>query len=210
MDRTLFDRMTRFGSRPLTRRQFLGLSSATMISVLLAACSTGDEDDGTPTTATAASPTPAGSTPGATASGAASPSGSPSVDRSLAMFLALSSALTGFNGLDDQELAKTYLINLGDEGNSLIDLYTTIGMTGPDVPITFAQIEQAGVFDDDALRALADKITVCWYSGKYQEASGDMAVATYINALGWQATGFRTTGPSTCAGQTGVWATPPA
>jgi len=76
--------------------------------------------------------------------------------------------------------------------------------------VTFDRIHEAGVFDDEALARLADKITVYWYSGKYQQPDGNVAVATFINALAWPATGYRITGPSTCTGQTGVWATPPA
>lgn len=126
------------------------------------------------------------------------------------MFLTLSSALTGFDGLNDQDLAKVYLANLGDDGNSLIDLYSKVGLAAPETALSFDQVKQSGVFDDDKLKKLADKITVYWYSGKYQQPNGDVAVATFINALAWPATGYRLTGPSTCTGQTGVWATPPA
>lgn len=208
-DRTLPTDLSRLGRRPLSRREFLALSSATLLGGILAACSNGDDGDETPvvsespTTSTAPTPT-------ATVAASSSPAGSPAADRSIAMFLALSSALTGFDELDDEDLAKVYLANLGDDGNALIDLYTKVGLDSPGTALSFDQVTQAGIFDDDALSALADRITVYWYSGKYQQSGGDVAVATFINALAWPATGYRLTGPSTCTGQTGVWATPPA
>jgi len=222
VDRTRPVRLPRFANRALNRREFLALSSAAVLGSILAACSNGDDDEETPAVSESASPTLVRSTPGVettpgtaetptpTVAGAASPSGSPGADRSVAMFLALSSALTGFEGLDDQELAQTYLTNLGSEGDALVDLFSAVGLDSPDATVTFDRIHEAGVFDDEALARLADKITVYWYSGKYQQPDGNVAVATFINALAWPATGYRITGPSTCTGQTGVWATPPA
>lgn len=221
-DRLLSPSRATVGSRPLSRRAFLALASSAVLSGLLAACSNDEKPKETPVVSASASPTLVRSTPGvelspgtaqtptATVAASGSPAGSPAADRSVAMFLTLSSALTGFDGLNDQDLAKVYLANLGDDGNSLIDLYSKVGLAAPETALSFDQVKQSGVFDDDKLKKLADKITVYWYSGKYQQPNGDVAVATFINALAWPATGYRLTGPSTCTGQTGVWATPPA
>lgn len=207
--------------RLLSRRAFLALVTSGVAAAALAACSNDDDENKTPTvtvpTAGAGSPVAAGSavaSPATEASpatgGSPAAEGSPQPDRSVAMFLTLSSALTGFDDLSDQQLAETYMSNLGDEGSALVDLFSAVGLESPDVSLTFDQVKSAGVFDDDRLSALADKITVYWYSGKYQQPDGQDAVATFINALAWPATGYRLTGPSTCTGQTGVWSSPPA
>ncbi|MCO5175887.1 MAG: sorbitol dehydrogenase family protein [Thermomicrobiales bacterium] len=195
--------------RVLSRRAFLALVSSGIAATVLATCANGDDNDTTPT---AVAETVVTGSPVATEPSEASPetNGSPQPDRSVAMFLTLSSALTGFDDLSDQQLAETYLGNLGEEGSALVDLFSAVGLSSPDVSLTFDQVESAGVFDDDRLSALADKITVYWYSGKYQQPDGQDAVATFINALAWPATGYRVTGPSSCTGQTGVWTSPPA
>lgn len=222
IDEGLPGEVSSLGRRTLSRRAFLALASSAALSGILAACSTGSKNEETPVASGSATATLVRSTPGvetspgtaetptATVATAGSPTGSPAADRSVAMFLTLSSALTGFDGLNDQDLAKVYLANLGDEGNALVDLYAKIGLDSPDMALTFDQVQQAGVFDDDTLKKLADKITIDWYSGKYQQPNGDVTVATYVNALAWPATDYRLTGPSTCTGQTGIWASPPA
>lgn len=211
----------------LTRRSFLLYSSALAASGILAACSNNDDDKtAEPNTAVSEAATPtlvsetAPAQPTSVGTPAASPPSTPGADTgtpgasdpATAKFLVLSSALTGFDGLNDANLASVYMNHLGDDGDHLDDLYDKVGITGPDVTVTFDDIQNAGVFDDNDLQPVADRIMTYWYSGKYQvsDKADDLAVGTYVNALAWQATGYRITGPSTCTGATGVWATPPA
>lgn len=121
----------------------------------------------------------------------------------------LSNALTGFDGIDDVELAQVYRESLGDARDRLDELYEAVGIDGSGAAVTWDQVQQSGVLDDEELRELANAVATSWYSGKYEQGDEEF-VATYINALAWQATDYRITGPSTCAGSVGVWADPPA
>jgi hypothetical protein len=211
----------------LTRRSFLLYSSAVVASGILAACSNNDksktsEQDtavsgkATPTLVSETSPPQPTSAGTPVASPPATPqadTGTPgAADADVAKFLVLSSALTGFDGLNNADLASVYMNHLGDDADHLDDLYDKVGITSPDATATFDDIQNAGVFDDKDLQPVADRIMTYWYSGKYQagDKPDDLAVGTFVNALAWQATGYRITGPSTCTGATGVWSTPPA
>ena len=195
----------------LSRRRLFGYAGGLFALALLAACREDNEQqvdsaDATPPTE-AGQPDDTGS-PVATAApqvGTASPD-----DPELQRFLILSRTLTGFEELEDASLARVYLDHLGDEREYLNDLYDRAGLDENTTGMSMEQLADAGVFEDDGLRALADKITIYWYSGRYEEdGPDDLAVATYITALAWQATEYRLLGPSTCSGQFGNWAQPP-
>jgi hypothetical protein len=68
-------------------------------------------------------------------------------------------------------------------------------------------LEAGGLFEQEATRALADKIIEYWYSGVYDTADGGQAVATFADALVWRA--VRYTKPLTLCGAPGFWAVPP-
>jgi hypothetical protein len=199
----------------------LALGGAFVATGILAACMGDDDDDndndtvndreGTPTQVGATgTPESAIETPPAGASPTDGPDGSPSTgdeaDVDLERFMALSRALTGFDDLDDTELGQVYLDSIAssdDLGDQLDALYEKVGLADEVRAVTLEDLESAGAFDDDT-RPAADAITTAWYTGTY-DAGGEQAVATYINALAWQATGYRLTGPSTCSGATGNW-----
>ena len=121
--------------------------------------------------------------------------------------MSLSRALTGFDDLDDTELGQVYLDSIGSAGDlsgQLADLFEKAGLTDGATEVSLDQLESAGAFDEDT-RPVADAITTAWYTGIYDAGGGELVVATYINALAWQATGYRLTGPSSCSGATGNW-----
>jgi hypothetical protein len=170
--------------------------------------STVNDRDGTPTLVGATrTPDTAIETPQVDASPEASPSTGGSGDADLDRFMALSRALTGFDDLDDTELGQVYLdaVSSADElGDQLDALYEKAGMSESATDVTLDELESAGAFDDDT-RPVADAITTSWYTGRYDAGGGELVVATYINALAWQATDYRRTGPSSCSGATGNW-----
>ena len=205
----------------LTRRRFFALGGAFVVTGILAACMDDDEDDGddtvndregTPTLVGATrTPDSAIETPQVDASPTDSPAASPSTgdgaDAGLERFMAVSRALTGFDDLDDAELGQVYLDSIAssdDLGGQLESLYAKAGLGDDAGDVTLEGLESAGAFDDDT-RPVADAITTAWYTGRYDAGGGELVVATYINALAWQATGYRLTGPSTCSGATGNW-----
>jgi hypothetical protein len=191
------------------------MGGAVFASSLLAACMGDDDDDGdaTPTLVGATrTPENAIETPqtGASPTTAASPAASPTSaegNSDLDRFMALSRTLTGFDDLDDTELGQVYydaIANSDTYGDQLDSLYDKAGLDENATAVTLDQLDSAGAFDDDT-RPVADAITTAWYSGTYDSGDDDLVVATYINALAWQATGYRMTGPSTCSGATGNW-----
>jgi hypothetical protein len=126
--------------------------------------------------------------------------------------MAVSRPLTGFPDLNDTQLGQVYLNSIesdDDLSGQLDDLYEKVGLTDGAAQLTLEQLAVAGVFDHDT-RPVADAITTYWYTGRYDAGTGDLVVATYINALAWQATNYRVTGPSTCSGATGNWTNPVA
>jgi hypothetical protein len=196
----------------LTRRRFLAVSGALLATGLLAACMDDDEDDGggdaTPTLVGATrTPDSAIETPQIDASPEGSPTADDAADADLERFMALSRALTGFDDLQDTELGQVYLdavTNQDDLSDQLDQLYEKAGMSESTAAVTLEDLESAGAFDDET-RPVADAITTAWYTGTYDSGGGELVVATYINALAWQATDYRQTGPSSCSGQTGNW-----
>lgn len=103
-------------------------------------------------------------------------------------FLALSQRLTGVPGLDPA-VAKTLLGGFLATGNGAA-LAALVAAARPGGP-------------------LADAIVAAWYAGVYDSAAGRPAVATFSDALLWNALSF-TKPPSQCGGETGYWARPPA
>lgn len=197
----------------LSRRRLFGYAGGLFSLALLSACREDSEepvDDDGAIGESEGSPTLVADAD-AGADTTQSPVGTASThDPELQRFLTLSRTLTGFEELRDASLARVYLDHLGDEGEHLDDLYERAGLDQNTTDVSMEQLTEAGVFEDDDLRALADKITIYWYSGRYEEdGPDDLAVATYITALAWQATEYRMTGPSTCSGQFGNWAQPP-
>ena len=64
-----------------------------------------------------------------------------------------------------------------------------------------------GLFDAEQPRTLANKVIEYWYTGMY-DSGGQAAVATYTDALAWQAITWATA-PSNSQGAMGFWAEPP-
>ena len=208
-----------FASR-LTRRQLLIYTSSLAAAGLISACSDDDgtteadseageasptlvSNDGPPQPTTAETPAPGPPTTSEASEG--SPvAGAGDVTQ----FLVLSNALTGFDDIDNIDLARVYMDQLGDAGDRLDELYEAVGIDDAGNAVTWQQVRESGALDDEGLRELANAIATSWYSGKYEQGD-ETFVATYINALAWQATEYRVTGPSTCAGAMGVWASPP-
>jgi hypothetical protein len=103
-------------------------------------------------------------------------------------FLALSQKLTNTSGLD-AAVAKTLLGGFLSTGNgqALAALIAGQGQDGP----------------------LANAIVAAWYSGLYDSAAGKQAVATFTDALLWNALIF-TKPPGWCGGETGYWSKAPS
>ena len=131
---------------------------------------------------------------------------------SLEGFLALSALLTGIENLNPQ-IGRIYLDSLAASTPaevSLADLYRQAGFAEADKttwPGSIEELEQRGIFAQDTTRALADKIIEYWYSGVYETANGEQAVATFADALVWRA--VRYTKPLTLCAAPGFWAAAP-
>jgi hypothetical protein len=122
----------------------------------------------------------------------------------LEAFLRLSAVLTGFDDLNPV-LGQVYLASLQSAGSTeaLAQLYERTGFSGDQAPTAIADLEAAGVYDDEAMAGLADRITEYWYSGVYGPQD-DQQVATYVDALVWKAMTF--TKPRTvCGPYEGFW-----
>lgn len=102
-------------------------------------------------------------------------------------FLALSQKLTNASGLDPA-IAKTLLAGFLATGN------------GPGLAALVAGRDHGG--------SLANAIVAAWYSGVYDSGVGKQAVATFTDALLWNALSF-TKPPGWCGGATGYWAQAP-
>lgn len=126
-------------------------------------------------------------------------------------FLTLSAVLTGFpRERLSPELGRIYLESLQarpDGQVRLADLYAQAGFRSSAPPASVEQLAATGLFDREPPRALADAIVVCWYTGLY-ERGGRPAVATFADALAWQALGYAAA-PGSCQGAVGSWAEAP-
>jgi hypothetical protein len=184
----------------LNRRDFLRGAALLLGGGLLAACGTPTEEGWqagdywrTPTPASHLETPAAGNTP--------APEG-------LEAFLALSSVLTGFDDLDP-ELGQVYLQSLQDNpefGDGLDGLYEQAGVASGNLPDSVEALEQAGVFEEEATRSLADKIISLWYTGIYEQGE-EQAVATFVDSLAWKSLTF--TKPLTICGSFGFWSERP-
>lgn len=127
----------------------------------------------------------------------------------LEAFLALSALLTGIDELNPQ-IGQVYLQSLAASDQfevSLAELYTQAGFTATSAPAGVEELAARGLFEQEGTRSLADKIVEYWYSGVYDTAEGEQAVATFADALVWRA--VRYTKPLTLCGAPGFWAVPP-
>jgi hypothetical protein len=191
--------------RWLSRRQFLWRLSLLASGSLLAGCQVRESGLGVRTSydQALASPQPvlaeeATATPAASTGGLA-----------LEQFLALSAVLTGFSNLNP-EAGQVYLESLQANPELAMtptELYEQAGFTGDTTP-TLETLNETGIFEDEPSRQLADKIIEYWYTGVYDQAGGEQAVATFVDSLAWQALTF--TKPLTlCGPEPGFWAERP-
>jgi hypothetical protein len=132
-------------------------------------------------------------------------------DVDLAEFLALSAVLTGFpRERLSPELGRIYLRSLQERPDPevrLTDLYEQGGFRSSAPPESLEQLAETGLLDQEPRRTLADTVVEYWYTGVY-DAGGEAAVATYTEALAWQALTW-TVAPSNCQGAMGFWGEPP-
>jgi hypothetical protein len=188
----------------LGRREFLAGLLTLGGGVLVSACQVREQDQisqrigrprvmASPQAVTAAEATPATGEAGSL---------------SLEQFLALSAVLTGFNQLNP-ELGQVYLASLQTHPELELtprDLYEQIEFD-LESPPTLEAITETGVFEDEQLRPVADKILEYWYTGIY-ERDGEQVVATTVDSLTWKAMTF--TPPLTiCGPGPGFWAEEP-
>jgi len=125
----------------------------------------------------------------------------------LEQFIAVSSALTGFDNLNP-ELGQVYLTALDTHADIDMSFTAFLEEAGIDAGApTLDAIEQAGVFEDEALRAVADTILSYWYTGIHATDSGE-AIATYVDTLAWKS--VSNIKPRTICGAPGFWAQAPA
>jgi hypothetical protein len=190
------------------RRTFLRGAAASSAVLFFAGC--GVATPSTPQPELAPFPAWHPLLPSPQARGTAEPAATPGPERlSLDGFLALSSLLTGIDDLDTQ-VGQVYLDSLAVSDQfdlSLAELYQQAGFTEAMAPVTIEELEQRGIFDQEATRSLADKIIEYWYSGVYDTPEGEPAVATFADALVWHA--VRYTKPLTICAAPGFWAVAP-
>jgi hypothetical protein len=130
-------------------------------------------------------------------------------DAELPGFLALSALLTGVDTLDPM-LGAIYLQSLRASSAFSVTITSLLeeaqaGLSAP--ATTIEELESSGIFENNATRELADKITEYWYTGIYETEQGEQVVATHVNALAWQTLTF--TKPSSLCGSYGFWTEPP-
>lgn len=151
-----------------------------------------------------ARPTPGSPEP----AGSATPNGSPDPD--LTRFLALSSVLTGFDGLDPT-VGSLYLAAIRADAarsKALDALVERSGIASAKPPSSPAELARSGIFTDPATLATTSQILADWFSGTYAGPNGPVT-ATWSQALAWRACRF-TKPPATCGGAMGYWAKAPA
>ena len=127
----------------------------------------------------------------------------PGVTEGLEQFLLLSSVLTGVANLDPV-VGSVYLqaLQQGDFEASLEELYEMASL-GPQAEQDISDLEQAGLFDEESTSTLADTIIRYWYTGVYDTADGEQAVAPYGDALAWKALPW--TKPNSICASWGFW-----
>ena len=188
----------------MSRRGFLRHVSIVAAGGLLAACALGEEGalpaDRLESAATGVQlPMPR---PVATAAAALD-------DAELAGFLALSALLTGVDNLDPA-LGAVYLQSLRSSSQFAVTVPELLEQARGELsalPETLEALESSGIFENESTRELADKITEYWYTGIYETAEGEQAVATFVDALAWRTLFF--TKPATLCGSYRFWTEPP-
>jgi hypothetical protein len=128
----------------------------------------------------------------------------------LASFLALSVLLTGMDEAANPTLGSVYLsaLQANTELEAPIDeVIRTAGFENGEGPLTLDALRETGLLDDEATRAVANRIVNTWYSGTYTDAEGNQQVATFVDALAWKS--LVITKPLTICAYFGVWAMPP-
>ena len=127
----------------------------------------------------------------------------PGATEGLEQFLLLSSVLTGVANLDPV-VGSVYLqaLQQGDFEASLEELYEMASLD-PQAEQDISDLEQAGLFDEESTSTLADTIIRYWYTGVYDTADGEQAVATYVDALAWKALPW--TKPNSICASFGFW-----
>lgn len=186
---------------PMSRRRFLRSMSLIAAGGLFSACAVGNENAlvQDPTFVGVNLPLPR---PAATAA-------AQQENAELGRFLALSALLTGVENLDPA-LGSVYLQSL--QASSEFDLTVSdlldqaqAGLAA--LPATLEELESSGIFENEATRALADKITEYWYTGVYDTPEGEQVTATHTDTLAWQTLAF--TKPMTVCGSYRFWTEPP-
>ncbi len=130
-------------------------------------------------------------------------------DPALPAFLALSAVLTGVAGLSPS-LGSVYLASVQanpELGPDLLRLLEAGGFADASSPATLEALEAMGLLAEEPAAAVADKVIEYWYSGVYDTADGEQAVATFVDALAWQAITY--TKPLTICGTPGYWSEAP-
>lgn len=130
-------------------------------------------------------------------------------DPELAQFMALSTLLTGVDELN-AAIGRIYLHSLRQNASlpmPIGDFLTQIADSAAAMPESLDDLASSGIFDNEATRALADKVTEYWYTGVYDTPEGEQAVATYVDALAWKTLTF--TKPKTICGAYRFWTEPP-
>jgi hypothetical protein len=197
---------TKKSQRVISRRQFIQGVGISLAGSALAAC-TGERFTGRP---------PAGELPELSLPILPSPQ-PPATPIFVAQpgalalddFLTLSSVLTGVDNLNPL-IGAVYLQSLHASSQFEVTpaaLYEQAGFAADAPPPTIEDLEASGLFDQEAMRQLADKITEYWYTGVYDTEEGEQAVATFVDALAWQALHF--TKPPTICGAPDFWTRPP-
>ena len=69
------------------------------------------------------------------------------------------------------------------------------------------ELEASQIFENEETRKVTDKLTEYWYTGVYDTAEGEQALATYVDALAWKALTF--TKPMSVCGTYRFWTEPP-
>lgn len=127
----------------------------------------------------------------------------------LEKFLHLSVLLTGFAELE-KDHALLYLNSIQQnalQAQALDKLYEQSGYNSGQPPKTLEELNASGVFNNDAIRKVTDRITISWYTGIYNTATGPQ-LATHEHALCWHALQYATP-PTVCGGKLGFWSTFP-
>lgn len=126
-------------------------------------------------------------------------------------FLQLSTVLTAVPDLAPALAARHLDALLAEAGMAgpLQQLWELGGFATATPARTIEDLQQRGLAAEVGLQALADRITLQWYSGIHVAADGTQQVIDYTGALAWRSLGYRPAGPSTCGGPFGHWAAVP-